>query len=211
MHIRLFTFSPFQENTYLVYTDQGEAMIIDPGCYTSAEENALKSFIDEHHLKVVLLVNTHLHIDHVFGNAFVEETWGIQASANKNDFFLLDIMQEHAGMFGLPGCRQAPPVGHSLSEGSVLSLGSEEFQILEVPGHSPGSIVLYHAAKNVAFVGDVLFSGSIGRTDLQGGNYGDLITGIQQKLLSLPDQTVVYSGHGPSTTIGQEKRENPYL
>jgi hydroxyacylglutathione hydrolase len=211
MHIKLFTFNPFQENTYLIYTDQGEAMIVDPGCYTREEENKLQSFIEEHHLKVVLLVNTHLHLDHAFGNAFVEETWGIKASANENDFFLRDSMVEQTKMFGLPHCRQAPIVGHLLREGDVLSLGSEKFQVFEVPGHSPGSIVLYHAAAGFVLVGDVLFSGSIGRTDLQGGNYEDLIAGIRQKLMVLPDQTVVYCGHGPATTIGQEKAGNPFI
>jgi hydroxyacylglutathione hydrolase len=211
MNIKQFTFNPFQENTFVIYTDEKEAMIVDPGCYSGAEENRLKEFIESNQLIVKQVVNTHLHIDHALGNAFTEETWGIKACANAGDDFWLKGMAGQARMFGLELRRNAPPIGTYLNEGDQIKLGQEVFDIFQVPGHSPGSIVLYNAANHCIFAGDVLFDGSIGRTDLQGGNYGELIEGIQTKLLTLPDETDVYSGHGPATTIGRERVSNPYI
>lgn len=211
MQIQQFTFNPFQENTYIVYTDEKEAMIIDPGCYTEDEEDRLKKFIASKDLDVKLLVNTHLHIDHIFGNAFVEKTYNIKASANREDEFWIKGIEGQARMFGLTLRHTTQGVGTFIQEGDKLTLGTETFEVFQVPGHSPGSIVLYNAGNNCVFVGDVLFQGGIGRTDLQGGNYQYLIEGIQNKLLTLPENTIVYSGHGPATTIGQEKAGNPFL
>jgi glyoxylase-like metal-dependent hydrolase (beta-lactamase superfamily II) len=211
MKIKQFTFSPFQENTYVVFTDTKDAMIVDPGCYGSDEENQLRDFIVSNGLNVRYLVNTHLHLDHAFGNSFVEETWNVKTSANAGDAFWLKGMAGQCRMFGLELHKPAPGISNELKEGDHLQLGAETFEILHVPGHSPGSIVLYNAQEHFLFAGDVLFEGSIGRTDLQGGDYAQLIKGIQDKLLVLPDETVVYSGHGSATTIGREKASNPFL
>lgn len=211
MKIKQFTFSPFQENTYVAYTDNLEAMVIDPGCYSTAEENQLRAFIESKGLKVVHLVNTHLHLDHAFGNSFVEETWNVLTSAHVDDAFWLKGMAGQCRMFGLELHKPAPMISHELHEGNQIRVGAETFEVLHVPGHSPGSIVLYNAKEHFLFAGDVLFDGSIGRTDLQGGNYAQLIKGIQEKLLVLPDETVVYPGHGPATTISKERATNPFL
>ena len=211
MEIKQFVFSPFQENTYVAYTDTLEAMIIDPGCYSTQEEKQLRMFIESKGLKVIHLINTHLHLDHAFGNSFVEETWNVKTEAHAGDAFWLKGMAGQCRMFGLELRNPAPDISKELQEGDVIGLGSETFEVLHVPGHSPGSIVLYNAKAHILFAGDVLFEGSIGRTDLQGGNYSQLIKGIQEKLLVLPDETIVYSGHGSTTTIGKEKVSNPFL
>ena len=211
MEIKQFVFSPFQENTYVAFTDTLEAMIIDPGCYSTEEEQQLRLFIEAKGLNVIHLVNTHLHLDHAFGNSFVEKTWNVKTEAHAGDAFWLKDMAGQCRMFGLEMRNPAPDISKELQEGDSIELGSEIFEVLHVPGHSPGSIVLYNAKAHVLFVGDVLFEGSIGRTDLQGGNYTQLIKGIQDKLLVLPDETVVYSGHGSATTIGKEKASNPFL
>jgi len=211
MQIQQFTFNPFQENTYVVYNDEKEALIIDPGCYSANEENKLKDFIESNSLNVKMLVNTHLHIDHVLGNAFIEKTYQVKATANSEDEFWLKGLEEQSRMFGLKLRHETPSLGNYIHEGDILMLGKDTFKVFQVPGHSPGSIVLYNASCNCVFVGDVLFENSIGRTDLQGGNYQSLIEGIQNKLLTLPENTVVYCGHGPSTTIKREKENNPFI
>jgi len=211
MQIQQFTFNPFQENTYIVYNEEKEALIIDPGCYTEDEETILKNFIVSNGLNIKLLVNTHLHIDHVLGNAFVEKTYHVKAHANSRDEFWLKGLEGQARMFGLSLRHPSTILENYIQEGDKLHLGAEIFDIFQVPGHSPGSIILYNAKNHLVFVGDVLFQGGIGRSDLQGGNYQSLIEGIQEKLLTLPENTVVYSGHGPSTTIGREKANNPFL
>lgn len=211
MEIKQFVFSPFQENTYVVYTDDLDAMIVDPGCYSTEEENKLRLFIESKGLKVTHLVNTHLHLDHAFGNSFVEETWNVKTEAHAGDAFWLKGMAGQCRMFGLDLRTPAPGISKELLEGDQINLGKETFVVLHVPGHSPGSIVLYNAKEHFLFAGDVLFEGSIGRTDLQGGNYAQLIKGIQEKLLVLPNETIIYSGHGIPTTIGKEKASNPFL
>jgi Zn-dependent hydrolases, including glyoxylases len=211
MNIQQFTFNPFQENTYVVYNDEKDALIIDPGCYAEEEEKALHLFITSNGLNVKMVVNTHLHIDHTFGNAFVEKTFHVKASANAADEFLIKDMDSQARIFGLTLRNAVTPLGGYLKEGDKITLGTDSFEIFQIPGHSPGSIVLYSAHNDSIFVGDVLFQGSIGRTDLQGGNYQSLIEGIQNKLLTLPEKTIVYCGHGPTTTIGHEKKNNPFL
>ena len=211
MEIKQFVFSPFQENTYVAFTDTLEAMIIDPGCYSTEEEKQLRLFIEDKGLNVTHLVNTHLHLDHAFGNSFVEKTWNVKTEAHAGDAFWLKGMAGQCRMFGLEMRNPAPDISKELQEGDTIELGTETFEVLHVPGHSPGSIVLYNAQEHFLFAGDVLFEGSIGRTDLQGGDYAQLIKGIQDKLLVLPDETVVYSGHGSATTIGREKASNPFL
>lgn len=211
MTIKTFIFSPFQENTYLVYDETNEAVIIDPGCYNDTEKQILKQYIEAHELQVKRLLNTHLHIDHQFGNRFVAETYNLLPEVCKEDEFLLERIESQYQMFGLQMEGIAQKLGEYIVENQLINFGNSEFIALHVPGHSPGSMAFYSKNDAVVFAGDVLFQGSIGRTDLPKGDYGQLISSIQNKLLPLPDSTVVYSGHGPSTTIGYEKLNNPYL
>ncbi|MBP1617347.1 MAG: hypothetical protein H6Q14_1174 [Bacteroidetes bacterium] len=211
MKIKQFEFNPVRENTYVVYDETNECVIIDAGCFYPDEKMELLEFILDNDLVVKHLLNTHLHFDHVFGNVFIEERLGMLAEANTKDLFLLDKMSEQMKMFGFPHETAKPKIGKYLNENDIITFGNQEFVVLEVPGHSPGSVVFYSSQGQCAFVGDVLFRGSIGRTDLEGGNFEQLIDGIQKKLLPLPSDTIVYSGHGPSTTIGYEQRNNPYL
>jgi glyoxylase-like metal-dependent hydrolase (beta-lactamase superfamily II) len=211
MTIKIFTFNPFQENTYVVYDENKEAAVIDAGCLFDAEKRQLKNFIDENKLHLTRVLNTHLHLDHVFGNKFLFDTYGISPEACKEDEFLIDAFEEQAKMFGLPRGIHTQPVSEYIVENQEIKIGDITFRALFVPGHSPGSMAFYNEKDGVVFSGDALFQGSIGRTDLHRGDYATLIRSIQQKLLPLPDSTVVYSGHGPATTIGEEKKYNPYL
>lgn len=211
MKIKAFIVNPFRENTYVVSVESGEAMVIDPGFYDASEEQAFLQYLEANHLTPGILVNTHLHIDHVLGNPFVEQRFGLKAFAHPGDGFWLEGLDEQGRTFGLPMRGPTPTIGFYLHEGDKVTLGKEAFEVLEVPGHSPGSIVLYNREQGVLFAGDVLFDGSVGRSDFAGGDHDLLIKGIREKLLVLPDTTVVYSGHGPSTTIGKEKRDNPFL
>ena len=211
MTIKTFTFSPFQENTYLVFDETHEAVLIDAGCFNENEQNQLKNYIQENNLNLKRLLNTHLHLDHQFGNRFVTETYGIKPEAAKEDEFLIDRMPNQARMFGLPFSGEAQTLGAHIIDNQEFNVGNMKFKALHVPGHSPGSMAFYFENEGVLFAGDVLFNGSIGRTDLEQGDYATLIRAIQNRLLPLPDSTVVYSGHGPTTTFGNEKVNNPYL
>ncbi len=211
MTIKTFVFSPFQENTYLVYDETNEAVIMDPGCYDDAEKQVLKQYIETNKLQVKRLLNTHLHIDHQFGNRFVAETYNLLPEVCKEDEFLLERIDTQYQMFGLKMEAKAQELGEYIVENQHIKFGNSQFIALHVPGHSPGSMAFYSEENAVVFAGDVLFRGSIGRTDLPGGDYAQLIRSIQENLLPLPDSTLVYSGHGPSTTIGYEKLNNPYL
>ena len=211
MTIKSFVFSPFQENTYIVYDETNEAVIIDPGCYDDAEKQELSKFIATNKLQVKRLLNTHLHIDHQFGNHFVAETYNLLPEVCKEDEFLLERIESQYQMFGLKMEGKAQKLGEYIVENQLIKFGNSQFISLYVPGHSPGSMAFYSEENALVFSGDVLFRGSIGRTDLPGGDYAQLIQSIQHNLLILPDSTVVYSGHGPSTTIGYEKLNNPYL
>ncbi|MDD3321488.1 MAG: MBL fold metallo-hydrolase [Paludibacter sp.] len=211
MTIKTFTFNPFQENTYLLYDETNEAVIIDAGCIFDAEKQLLKKFIEENNLIVKCLINTHLHLDHQFGNKFVTETFGIKPQAHIEDEFLLDNVEAQARSFGFPINEEAQPLGSYIVENQEIQFGNSSLIAIYVPGHSPGSLAFYSEKDGVLFAGDVLFKGSIGRTDLVKGDYATLILSITKKLLPLPDSTTVYSGHGPATTIGYEKVNNPYL
>lgn len=210
MTIKTFVFSPFMENTYVAYDETKECIIIDPGCVTEAEQKALQQFIADNQLSVKHLINTHLHLDHAFGNLFVEKTYGVLAKAHRADEFLLQQIRSQAEMFGMVYNEQ-PELKEYLTEEDTVSFGNVTLTSIHVPGHSPGSLCFYDASSAVLFAGDVLFQGSIGRTDLPKGNYEQLIDGITSKLLVLPEETIVYCGHGPTTTIGYEKMNNPYL
>lgn len=212
MEIRKFEFNPFPVNTYLLWDEESkEAVIIDAGCYFPEEREELKNFIQLHRLQIKHLIATHLHLDHNFGNPFVSHTFQVPLEAHSGDEFLLLSMKEQAQMFGMPLPDPPIPIGNKLNEGDTVVFGQQRLDAIHVPGHSPGSLVFYHPEAGIAFVGDVLFKSSIGRTDLPGGNYQQLISGIQNKLLTLPDTTIVYPGHGTATTIGDEKMNNPYL
>jgi glyoxylase-like metal-dependent hydrolase (beta-lactamase superfamily II) len=208
IHIQSFVFNPFQENTYIAYTDSGTCMIIDPGCYDSREEKTLSDYIANNGLKPSLLVNTHCHIDHVFGNAYVEKTYGLMLHIPEGEKEVLNSASRVADLYGL---NYTPHDQVKFFNGDKIFLDGEVFEILEVPGHSPGHIALYNKAQGLLIGGDVLFKQSIGRTDLPGGDMDVLLKSIRNKLFVLPDETVVYPGHMETTTIGYEKLYNPFL
>ena len=211
MTIKTFTFNPIQENSYLVYDETLEAVVIDAGCISKVEKRALKQYIEDNNLTLKRVLNTHLHFDHQFGNRFLFETFGIKPEAGKEDEYLLENVIAQTRSFGMDVDEEAQPLGGYIIENQEIKFGNSTFKAFHVPGHSPGSMAFYAEKEGVLFVGDVLFRGSIGRTDLPGGDYATLIQSITQKLLPLPDSTVVYSGHGPQTTIGFEKKNNPFL
>jgi glyoxylase-like metal-dependent hydrolase (beta-lactamase superfamily II) len=211
MTVKTFTFNPFQENTYLVYDETKQAIVIDCGIILDYEKKAFQQYITENELNIVKVLNTHLHLDHQFGNKFLFDTYKVQPIAHIDDEFLLESVKSQGAMFGIPIKEEAQVLGAYINDNETFIFGNTSFKALHVPGHSPGSVALYFEADNAVFVGDVLFKGSIGRTDLPKGDYATLIRSIQTKLLPLPDSTVVYSGHGPTTTIIVEKTNNPYL
>jgi len=211
MNIKLFVFNPFQVNTYLLISEDNECILIDPGCFEQEENERLIAYLGENNLVLKRVLNTHLHIDHSFGNSFIFQKYGIGAEAHQADEFLLDNMNRQAELFGFAKVENVTPLGNYLNDGDKINVGDIELEVLHVPGHSPGSLVYYAPKNGCVFVGDVLFQGSIGRTDLAKGNHKELISNIRAKLLTLPDETVVFSGHGPKTTIGEEKRYNSFL
>jgi len=210
IHIKAFTFSPISENTYVLYNDEGKAIIIDPGCYFPAEQETLKNFLTDTGLTPVQLLNTHCHLDHVFGNKWVHETYGLELYIHPNEAQMLELAPVSGERWGLPFQNYNGPI-HFLNDGDTVLLGDTEIHVILAPGHSPGSICFYIPSQGDLMGGDVLFRGSIGRTDLPGGDAETLLTSIREKLWALPDETVVYSGHGIKTTIGYEKRNNPFL
>lgn len=206
------TQNPVQENTYLVYdNDTKETIIFDPGCFTPAEEKELVATIDRLGLKPTKLINTHCHFDHIFGNAFVVDKYGLKLGIHPLEEQILTSAPMVVQMYGMPPMTPSPASDYFINEGDSVMLGDTEFEVLFCPGHSPGSICFYNAKDGYVIAGDVLFRRSIGRTDLPLGDHDALIGSIKAKLMRLPDETVVYPGHGPSTTIGEERRENPFL
>ncbi|RXK83488.1 MBL fold metallo-hydrolase [Filimonas effusa] len=205
-----FTLNPFQENTYVLSNEKGEALIIDPGCYFSAEQDTIKSFIDESGLRPVQLLNTHCHLDHVFGNKWAAATWNLELYIHPEEEKMLKMAPESGARYGLTFDNYVGPV-HFIAPGQEIVLGDDRLEILLAPGHSPGSLCFYSREQGFLIGGDVLFHESIGRSDLPFGNHEQLINSITTQLWPLPDETVVYPGHGPSTTIGHEKKHNPFL
>ncbi|MDE5871962.1 MAG: MBL fold metallo-hydrolase [Muribaculaceae bacterium] len=202
----------FGINTYVVYDpEEKEAAIIDPGMSRKEEFDALENFIAREGLKVTHLINTHLHIDHAIADGWVKEKFGVLVEAHDGDAPLGKYLAEQAQMFGLRGVDAAVEIDKKLKEGDIVKIGSGELKVLHVPGHSPGSICLYDKEDGFVISGDTLFEGSIGRTDLMSGNHRQLVDAIKNKLLTLPKETMVLSGHGNKTTIGQEWDKNPYL
>lgn len=210
MNITCLTFNAFQENTYLLHDDTRECVVIDPGCYEKEEREQLKQYIAENNLKVVRLLNTHCHIDHVLGNKFVADTYNVGLEIHPQDEQTLRAVPAYASSYGFPQYAEVLPTSF-LEEGDRVKFGNTELQVFFTPGHAPGHIVFYNGPEKICIGGDVLFQGSIGRTDLPGGDFDTLITNIREKMFALPDEVTVYPGHGPETTIGYEKRHNPFL
>lgn len=210
LFVQSFCFNPFEENTYILYNEAKECAIIDPGMYNSSEESALSAFISENQLKPLLLLNTHCHIDHILGNLYCVEKYKIPFYCHENELTVLDMGKATAAMYGLRYTESPRPDG-LLTENQEIKLGSESLKALFTPGHSPGSLSFYSEADAFVIAGDALFYQSIGRTDLPGGSHPTLIRSIRTQLLTLPEETEVYSGHGPSSTIGHEKAHNPFL
>lgn len=212
MNVTKFTFNMFEVNTYLLWDSESrQAIIVDPGMITNADCAEIDRFITENKLKLTHMVNTHMHIDHSFGVKYISQCYNLPLECNEADQFLAQRILDQAEMFGLPISIDDINIEVNLSDSDKILIGSEEIVVLHVPGHSPGSIVLYVPQSNFIISGDVLFYRSIGRTDLPGGNYSQLINAINCKLLVLPDNIIVYPGHGLQTTIGEEKKYNPYI
>ena len=216
MNLKPFVFNSFGVNGFVLNNDSGEAILIDPSAGSEQEEQALARYIETNHLTVRHLLNTHLHLDHVLGNAFVAKTYGVQPEAHEEDAFMLDLQEEQSEMFGLPLREPSPALGNYLAEGDTVEIDGIKLQVIHVAGHSPGGIAFFcenpgevNGQKNVPpllFPGDIIFAGSRGRSDLFGGDEKALVSGIKSKLLTLPKETVVFPGHGPMTTIADEKR-----
>tara|TARA_B100001939_G_C16919327_1_gene608525 strand:+ start:688 stop:1332 length:645 start_codon:yes stop_codon:yes gene_type:complete len=212
MKIKTFTFNPFAENTYVVYDEETkDCIIIDPGCYDSSEEKILFNFISSKKLVPKRLINTHCHIDHIFGNNFVMKNWNIKLFTHKKEEELLNQSENIAKSYGFENYQPSPKADSFIDENDNIELGKEQFKIFFTPGHSPGHICLYNKKNNFLISGDVIFMNSIGRTDLPGGNHKTLIESINTKIINLPDETTIYCGHGPSTTLVNEKINNPFL
>lgn len=211
LSIETFTFNPFRENTYLLYDKESKAAaIIDPGCYDRYEEEELLQCIEELELKVEYLLNTHCHIDHVLGNAFVKRKFDVPLHAHTLEQPVLKAVESYAGSYGFHKY-QSTEIDVFLKEGDPFELGGHALQILHLPGHAPGHLAFYNEQGKFILSGDVLFDGSIGRTDLPGGDHATLIQSIKEKMMLLPDDTKVYAGHMGPTTIGKERKTNPFL
>lgn len=209
--IKSFEVNYFSENTYLLYDETKEAVLIDCGCMRKEEQDELSGFIADNGLKLKRYLCTHLHLDHVLGSEFIFNTYGLKPEAHKADVEKLPKAEEQAKAFGLQMSVKDIPVEKYIVNEEVIKFGKSELIVLTVPGHSPGSVTFYNKKNGFVIVGDALFCGSVGRTDLWGGNQEVLIAAIKNKLLTLPDETVVYCGHGPETRIIDEKLNNPYL
>lgn len=205
-----FTFNPYQENTYVLFDETKECLIIDPGMYEQAEKDQMEDFIKNKELKPVRLLNTHCHIDHVLGNKFIAEKYNLKLEAHEKEVPVLAPVVQYGLAMGIHA-EQSPEIEKFLNEEDVIEFGNSKLSILFAPGHSPGSICFYSAADNILIGGDVLFKMSIGRTDLPGGDHQTLLNSITQNLWSLPDETIVYPGHMEETSIGYEKRNNPFF
>lgn len=208
--IQKFTFNAFQENTYILYNEDKKAIIIDPGMYDANEHKRFFGFIELHQLEPILLLNTHTHLDHIFGNAAVLKKYNIPFGFHELDKPVFDASFNVGIMYNLEFEKSPEPTFY-LKENEFVQLGSESFKILLTPGHSPGSVCFYNETQKLIVSGDVLFQQSVGRADLPGGNYETLMNSIHAELMSLPNEVIVYSGHGPETTIGSERMNNPFL
>ncbi|MBD5195042.1 MAG: MBL fold metallo-hydrolase [Bacteroidales bacterium] len=212
MKVAKFEFSLFGINTYVVVDEATrKCAIIDPGMINKEEEDAMKKFVISNNLTVTHIINTHLHIDHAIGNIKAAALFDAPISAHKEDEFLGERMKQQAQMFGISEKVADVSINSYLTDGDIIKIGEGELTVLHVPGHSPGGIALYDKKDGFVISGDSLFAGSIGRTDLPGGDMTTLLNSVKSKLMTLPDSTIVYPGHGPATTIGRERNSNPFL
>lgn len=207
--VQSFVFNAFQENTFVLFDETRECVVIDPGCSDDDERRTLKAFIEQHKLKVTLLLNTHCHIDHVLGNRFVKETYKVNLLIHPNEEAVLKAAEVYAPTYGFHSYQHQAPDGF-LEEGDFITFGNQSFAVIFVPGHSPGHVAFYSEKTRTLIGGDVLFYNSIGRTDVPGGDHDTLINSIHTKLFTLPNPVKVFPGHGPETTIGFEKKTNPF-
>ncbi|WP_256010954.1 MBL fold metallo-hydrolase [Desertivirga xinjiangensis] len=210
IHVHSFVNNPYQENTYILFDESRQCVIIDPGMYTGAEQNAITKYIAEQKLSPVLLLNTHCHIDHVLGNKFVFDTYGLKPQFHEGELPLLTAVPSYAPAQGFQ-YEVSPLPERFLPETGSINFGNSELEIIFAPGHSPAHLCFYSKTEKIVIGGDVLFYGSIGRTDLPGGNHAQLLSNIREKLFVLPDATIVYPGHGRETSIGFEKQHNPFF
>lgn len=211
--IKRFEVNPLSENCYVVSDESKECVIIDCGAFYPEEKEAIKRYLAKEDLKLVHVLNTHLHFDHVWGNQFLLDTYGLNTEASARDNYLyVNVPEQERMLLGQSFCKNFTAfLGKNLEEGSEICFGSHTFKVIATPGHTPGGICFYCKEENVLFSGDSLFNGSIGRTDLPNGSLNDLVTSLREKVLTLPEETQVYPGHGPSSKIESEKRYNPYL
>ncbi|MDR1454395.1 MAG: MBL fold metallo-hydrolase [Tannerella sp.] len=210
--VRAFTFNMVAVNTFVLHDETGEAAIVDCGCMTPAEEKQLSDYVSGHQLTVKRLLCTHLHFDHVLGNRFAAQTWGLQPEAHRNDVEQLPSPEAQVRAMHLPFPVRFAETGYRfLTDGETIAFGHSELTTLHTPGHSPGSLSFYAPQDGFVIAGDVLFQGGIGRTDLWGGHFDTLMASIRERLLLLPEDTAVFPGHGPPTTLLAEKQHNPFL
>jgi glyoxylase-like metal-dependent hydrolase (beta-lactamase superfamily II) len=210
MNIKSFVFNPFYENTYVISSNDKNAFIFDPGCYEDFEINEICQYIDEQQLNVKAIVNTHCHIDHVLGNKTLKEKFNCPLMIPKREEEIFNAVVTYAPQWGITNYQHAEVDKFLLEKGS-LQLDEVTFSLIEVSGHSPGHLIFYEESEQTIIGGDVLFRESIGRTDLPGGNHDELLTNIREKVYTLPEEVTVYPGHGPETTIGYEKKYNPFV
>lgn len=210
LQVKRFILNPFQENTYIIYDQTGEAIIIDPGCYTKSDFDEVKWFIDSINLKVKSLYLTHGHIDHILGIDMLKNEYKVQCIAHADDIPLIETSPKHGLMFGL-SLEKAPTIDGFIKDGDKIVLGNSTIEVIHTPGHSLGGVCFYLPEERKLITGDTLFNGSIGRTDLPGGNYETLIKSILSRIIPLGDKITIYPGHGDDSTIGFEKNNNPFL
>ncbi|HAW52089.1 MAG TPA: MBL fold hydrolase [Flavobacteriales bacterium] len=208
--IQRFTFNPFQENTYLLTDESKDCMVFDPGNSTADEDREIKSYLDENGLNLIGVYNTHCHVDHVLGNDFFFREYGLRPQIHESDLKILQAVSQYGAMFGIQ-VRESPDPGSYIKEGDLINLGKSRLEVLHIPGHAPGHVVFLNRDQKFIIGGDILFQGSIGRTDLPYGDHETLISSIKDKLMTLDEDYRVYPGHGPSTNIGFEKKNNPFL
>ncbi len=208
--VEKFVVNPLGENSYIVSDESGECIFIDPGFYYEEEHQEIKDYIKHNGLTPVKITNTHCHFDHIMGVEFVRNEFEIPFCAHADDAFWVEKAIDQGKMFGFQ-MKPVSPINEFLVDDAFIEFGNSKLKIIHVPGHSPGHVVFYSEQEKILIAGDVLFYGSIGRTDLPGGNYETLISGIKSKLFTLPGETKVYCGHGPETTLGFEKASNPFL
>ena len=210
LQLKSFTFNPFMENTYVLFDETKEGVIFDPGCYEKNERETLHNFILTEGLTIKYLINTHCHIDHVLGNAFVKRQYNVPLLIHQNEVIVLKSVSAYASNYGFPGYDETE-ADQFIDENDEIKFGNTTLKIKFVPGHAPGHLVFYHESSKLCIAGDTLFQGSIGRTDLPGGDHQTLLSAIKSEMFTLPNDMVVYPGHGPETTIEFEKENNPFV